>query len=191
MKVFLIIFLWGIFQMQVLKAQKFHMGVMAGLNISTIAGDAVGFGYKMGLHAGILGDYRVSGNINFQPEIYFSQQGALASANKNLRTKYDYIQVPLNLKLFITEVFFFQGGPQFGYLVSAKSKEGDATQNIRDQLNKYDMALGLGFGYRFDWDLQFSFRYNIGITSTSKIPGQSNLYFPNQVLQASVSYFII
>jgi len=164
---------------------------MAGMNISNIVGDAVGFGYKLGLHAGVLGDYRVSGNINFQPEIYFSQQGALASANKNIRTKYDYIQVPLTLKLFLTEVFFFQGGPQFGYLVSAKSKDGDVTQNIKDQLNNYDMAIGLGVGYKFESALQFSFRFNFGITSTSKIPGQSNLYFPNQVIQTSVSYLFI
>lgn len=56
-------------------AQHAAIGVKAGVNSSTISGNA-NFDSKIGFHLGLLGHLHLSGQFALQPELVYSVQGA-------------------------------------------------------------------------------------------------------------------
>jgi len=171
-----------------IRAQDISVGVKGGVNFSTLGGDAEDVRYNTGIHIGGYAFSRVSGNITIQSELYFSQQGAKSDIDINLRTAYSYLNLPILLKFYLRPGFQIHTGPQIGFLLSGKIKDGDVEQDISEQLNKTDVSLALGTGYEFDSGFNFNARFNFGLNSTADNPGQTNMRFTNQVFQISGGY---
>ena len=164
--------------------QETSFGIKAGVNYSTISGDASGVESKIGFHAGVFGIIKPIDALGIQPEMVFSRQGAQASANNDVKFHYDYLNIPVMLNFYPTETFFLQAGPQLGFLVSAKATDGNQTEDIKSQLNTTDFSLGLGMGFDLSHTV-IGFRFNLGLNSTSD---DEDATYPNQVAQVSVGF---
>jgi hypothetical protein len=163
------------------------MGFKAGLNVSSIGGDAQGVESRLGYHAGLFYNMKINDVLGFQPEVVYSTQGAQFEADNDLKVIYSYINVPLMVKYYANENFSIQGGPQVGILASAKAKYQDEDEDIKDQLEPIDLGIGLGLGYEIN-KLQIVARYNYGLTSTAK--DSDDEHYPNRVFQIGVGYVL-
>ena len=161
-------------------------GLKGGLNFANIGGDAQGVESRIAFHAGIFGIIRHSDGFAFSPEFVFSRQGAKAEGNNDIKINYDYINIPLMFNLYPAENFFIQAGPQLGAIIGARISDGDNSEDVANQLNSLDLALGIGIG--FDLHMHtIGLRYNAGLSNTAK-KSNDNQKFPNQVIQISLGF---
>ena len=159
-------------------------GIKGGINYANLGGAAAGVKSKITFHAGLFGIIKPSDRFGIQPEIVFSRQGAAMALDPDVKINYDYVNIPLMLNYYPTEIFYVQAGPQLGLVVSGKITNGKDSEDVTDQLNSTDLALGIGFGF----DLRFAtigLRYNGGLSSTTD-GGNDGEKFINEVLQLSI-----
>jgi hypothetical protein len=164
-------------------------GLKGGLNVSTIGGNASGNSSKIGLHLGVFMDGKISDKVHFQPELLYSSQGSLIAINSDeLRFNYNYMSVPLMLKIYLESGFHIQAGPQIAFLIDANATDGRNSMSVKNQMNGTDFSVCLGMGYEFEGGFLLNARYNIGLNSTTNNPATANQSFPNRVFQLSLGY---
>lgn len=156
-------------------------------------------------NAGVFVNVPLSDAIRFQPELLYSGEGSKLSGSV-LGTNYQqtanlrYLTLPLMFQAQTSSGFFVELGPQFGYLLSAKSENdspgasGDKT-DIKDYLDKFDFAVNGGIGYLSRMGLGINARYSYGITNVIDIKNNdagSDFYtdgeLQNQVIQVGLFY---
>lgn len=167
---------------------QFSVGIKGGLNFAKF--DASQFGEsvkgKTGFHGGAFALIKLS-KIGIQPELIFSQQGSkVRFASGEGEGNFDYINIPVMLKLYTVAGINLQLGPQFGFLSKAEV-DGD---NVKDSFKGSDLSLGIGAGWDLPFGLTIDARYNLGL---SKIEDNDPAYeaVKNQVLQVSLGYKLI
>jgi hypothetical protein len=177
------LFLLGAFALlSVVGAQaQTSFGLKVGLNVANIGGDARNTDPRTGVHAGFFATAPISERFAIQPELLYSQQGFKTD---DFTYTYHYLNIPLIFKGTISGGFHLQVGPQFGILLDAKRKRGNITEDLSDNLNKYDGALALGLGYDVS-RLQISARYNLGLSDVND-GNEKGATYPNNVFQISV-----
>ena len=127
-----------------------------------------------------------------QPEIIFTAQGFdFTQSGVQGHFKTTYINVPVMLKYFVFKGVSLEGGPQLGFLNTAKMTldypNNSETTDIKPGLRSNDLSLNLGVGFQFKNGLNFMARYNYGLTN---IVGRlSEDRFKNRVFQFSAGYF--
>ena len=181
------IFVLALVASATLFAQGPKYGIKAGLNLSRLTGP-VDTDWRPGFHAGFLSHIHVTPAFSLQPEVVYSSQGAKYPYNENqdLKRKLDYINIPVLLQYNFDNGFRLQGGPQIGFLVSAKDKVGDVTLNSStDPYKTIDFSIPLGISYLSYSGLGVDARYNLGITNV--IDG-SPANVRNSVIQLGVFY---
>lgn len=183
----------GLFLLPTLALAQTEFGIKAGLNISDIVMTnyinpdvEADLTLKAGLHAGFFVTGTVNERIGMSGELLYSNKGVKAISNIHLH----YITVPMLVEYRLSRTIHAQIGPELGYMVSATSKYGNAS-NTYD--NKVD--LGLDAGFRFDSPrITFGVRYCVGMfsvrepiafTSTS---GSDKIKYQNRVLQFFAGY---
>ena len=158
-------------------------GLKAGLNISSISDD----GYeesksKAGFYGGVFMNAPLSEQFSIQPEVMYSQLGAktdykLAGTTFSNELKLDYITVPVMFQFRATPAFYLEAGPEFGFLVSAKSKNtvsngngsGSNTNELnKDNFNGFNFGLGLGLGFDITKNFGVNARYTAGFSDVTK-----------------------
>ncbi len=196
-------------------AQQFKFGVKAGLNLATLKGSAVNSDVTMkaGLHAGGLLEIKFTDKLALQPELLYSMQGAKVvdtgteagiTFKDEFKRNLDYINIPIVLKYYPVGGFFLEGGPQAGFLISAKSKNtftettagGTVTHissdtDVKDQYKSVDFSFNLGLGYDFTPNFFAGARYNLGLTNIENQKGNNGAYeadIKNGVLSFSLGY---
>lgn len=104
-------------------------GVKAGLNLSSIVGKGSAEDSKMktGYHFGVLGRTELTEILEVQAELLFSSQGVRLSDTElspesGRRQVFNYLNIPLLVRYGINESLTLEGGPQLGFLLSAKRK---------------------------------------------------------------------
>jgi outer membrane protein with beta-barrel domain len=183
-----------------------RLGLLAGLNLSTVGGDDVDD--AEGRTGGIFGGY-VSLGIGrswaIQPEVLFSMKGATDNSGGDETTlKVNYIEVPLLLRLNIPTAGSVDphvyAGPSFAYRASCKLSGQNAGVSASidcDDLDelagedivdiaKMDWGLALGGGLGFDLAgraLNLGVRYTLGL---KEISNGGDVY--NRVLSFIASY---
>lgn len=170
-----------------------EFGLKAGVNYSKFTSDFelngikhIKYQRKPGLYVGGFLKVEFSGDIQFQPELLFAVQGTGVLIedievvdNNGERTVSDYksninectIAVPLVFRYSVTEFFFLEGGPQFGYIVDRTEKikedpfeyEGYERQTSEYDYDRFDMGLALGTGYHLTEDLILNGRFFFGL----------------------------
>lgn len=174
-------------------------GLKAGVNIASISDD----GYedaksKAGFYGGVFMNAPLSEQFSIQPEVLYSQMGAkvtgtntytvagITTKNKNSASlNLDYITVPVMFQFKATPNFYLEAGPEFGFLVGAKSK-GDTTttttsggasttttesyssRDMKDNFSSFNMGAGLGLGFNFTENFGINARYVAGFTDINK-----------------------
>lgn len=163
--------------------KKVTAGVKAGMNLSTITGDADGADSKFGYHVGVTIDYEFSKNLFILTGIEFTTKGA--KENVEIPTEYNwgydakisinpmYLQVPIHFgyKLDIASEtkMVFRGGPYIAYGVGGKAKltskyTGNEKVNIfrTDGYKNFDFGFGLGTGVEYK-KYAFNVGYDFGV----------------------------
>lgn len=178
----------AIFITTAIQAQHINIGIKAGLNVYNINNDNnVSYDSKTGLNAGLIGHIHLSRYMALQPELVFSAQGAKYTvAGTTTTLQLNYVNVPLLLQYMFDNGFRLQVGPQLGFLASAKSKTGNVSTNIKNNLKSVEIGLGAGIGYVHPaTGFGIDARYNIGL---SNINENSSVKSTNNGFQLGVFY---
>ncbi len=162
------------------------VGLKGGLNFASLnTNSSIKSNYSnhTGYHAGAYVMLKFS-KIALQPEVIFSKQGQTFTFNqKDYNSNYDYINIPIMIKLYLVGGLNLQAGPQFGFLASSKGS---------------DVSIGVGLGWDLPFGLNVGARYNIGVSDINKYSGSNvapayvstmqTSQSKNQVIQISVGY---
>ena len=173
-------------------AQSLRYGVKSGLNLSDIVlanfiNNDVESDYRMkfGFHAGIYCSADLIEQFFLDTELIFSNKGTKAGERINLY----YITIPFLLRYALSDQFSVALGPEFGYLIAARSPLGDVSNTWN---NKLDFGVDLDARYRLAERLQIGARYNAGFSSvidtrssSSSNPGET-IKYQNRTLQFSL-----
>lgn len=164
-------------------ASPVAFGVKAGMNVSSLTNES-GLddqGSKIGFNAGVFANIPVATSFSIQPEVLYSQYGdkydqTIAGTRYSSARHLDYIAVPVMFQYNIIPNLYLEAGPEFGFLVNAKNKLKNETDNntinesgdYKDSLNKFNFGIGLGAGYYFTDNIGITARYVAGATDIYK-----------------------
>lgn len=142
------------------------LGLKAGATLTSFVGADTGnnFDYRFGFLAGGFANIGFARLFAFQPEIIYSQKGANLSGSSDIGVRLHYIDVPLAFHVN-TDGFFFEAGPQVGFLVSARAQHGSASSDATSAYKSVDFGYLAGLGYQLKHGLGIGLRYNGGFTN--------------------------
>ena len=124
---------------------------------------------KLGADVALVVDFPI-GPLSIRPEVHWIQKGAKIEDLDNgtigeVSRTFNYLEVPLLLKLNLG-TFFFLGGPSFGYLLNGTDKDMDGERNDIDldfyKRGEWGLHAGGGIGLG---PLQFDIRYIAGLSN--------------------------
>lgn len=176
------------------------LGVKGGLNLARvdIKEGASNIENRTGFHGGAFALFKLT-KIGIQPEILFSKQGSTFEFdNKDYEANFDYINVPILLKLYLAAGLNLQLGPQFAF--TSTSQIIQTANGVKDEQDakklfdkKSDLALAVGAGWDLPFGLTVDARYNIGLSDIEFTPENTTepINFKNQVIQVSLGYKFI
>lgn len=152
------------------KAQHAHFGIKAGLNASSLSNpDNSDMQSKIGFNVGVLAHIHTSNKMwAFQPELYYSSEGDKSKSNSNQSLNLGYLNLPVLIQYMFNNGFRLEAGPQVGFLMSAKSKVGTTSTDIKDHMQSAVFSIPVGLGYLTTGGLGFDARYNFGISNIYK-----------------------
>ncbi|WP_299885688.1 porin family protein [uncultured Lacinutrix sp.] len=186
-------------------SKKITYGLKGGLNLSTPNGYLTdNTESKLSFHLGAFAEIILSDKFAIQPELQYSIQGAevniktTALGNFTVSDTYEYINIPIMVKYFITEKFNVEVGPQIGYLLNAErdydimsSSNLSSLNNITKDVERIDFGLNFGLGYKLSKHLNVGVRYNLGLSKVVNSPAVTQPKpgkLKNSVFQASIGY---
>lgn len=155
-----------------------NFGVKGGANISTIRltnGDAAD--RVLDFHVGGLAQVKLSDLFAVQPEIMYSRQGMktkMFTRNIRYEDQLSYINIPVLGKYTAESGFHIHTGPQFGFLLSAKTTQPDVNEDKSDFYKKFDFAWALGAGHLTRSGIGFDARFNFSLTNMAKPEGANH-----------------
>ncbi|MGI4835933.1 MAG: porin family protein [Janthinobacterium lividum] len=144
-----------------------------GADTKNAAGNTI-YDYRFGFLAGGFVNIGFARLFAFQPEILYSQKGAKDDKDQGARLQ--YIDVPLAFHLN-TDGFFFEAGPQVGFLTSARYQSGSASVSVIDGYKTVDFGYLAGLGYQLKHGPGVGLRYNGAFTN-----------FPNSTTSGSTTF---
>jgi len=170
-----------------------RFGLKAGANLAklyTVQADAgdEDFSSKTltGLHTGVFATLPVSAAFSVQPEAYFSMEGGKDREEEDAAAHLNFINIPVLLQ-YNAKGFIVETGPQIGLLLSAKSKFGNASEDIKENIKSTAFAWALGAGYRLGNGIGLHARYNLGLSHLPKEDDREGKV-TSRVLQIGLSY---
>ncbi len=196
--ILVVLFVAGI-AFQGMSQVQFAVGLKGGLNLSKfdVNAGASNIDNRTGYHGGAFALIKVT-KIGIQPEILFSKQGSNFQVNTtNYKANFDYINVPIMLKLYLVAGLNLQAGPQFGFLTIDDLKKTvqntNSTQSAQALFSKKnDTSINIGAGWDLPFGLTLDARYNIGLSDIKLQADASNpVSFKNKVIQISLGYKLI
>jgi len=188
------------FSTSALAQQEVKFGPKAGVNFATVNGkDADDAKMLTGFHVGAFAEIKFNDKFAIQPEVLYSAQGAKGKdEGVEVKAKYDYINVPIMAKYYVTENLAFELGPYVGFLMKAEQEGGSVSIDTKDFSNSIDFGAGAGASFNLDNGFFVGARYNLGLT---KIPKKAEMELmpgvtmeseaadvKNGVIQVSVGY---
>ncbi|TRX59573.1 PorT family protein [Fulvivirga sp. M361] len=172
----------------------FRLGLKGGLNFANIDTDTDASS-RTGYHVGAFATIKVS-KFAIQPELIYSSQGAEFefSGVEDAKSNFNYLNIPVLLKLYLIGGLNLQLGPQFGFLLNAESdndvlEELAQTSDLKDAYKGSDVSLGIGAGIDLPFGLTADARYNLGLSEIDDNVALASQ--KNQVFQLSIGYRFI
>lgn len=153
--------------------KKFVMGVKVGLNVATQ--DPIG-NYPRETssivrpHFGVVTESLLFKSLALQADFMYSGHGCkyIGITRKELRSKFDYINVPMFLKWNITDNFSILGGPQFGMIFDQEFQDDRSgvvqKEDFSTRYSRFEVSVGGGLEWKFDNGIGFYARYVYGLT---------------------------
>ena len=174
-------------------AQGISGGLKLGANFANQKFSEDGFDFtpssRTSLHGGFFLTLMVSETFGIQPELLYNSVGSKIDIGAgDIVQQLDYVTVPVLLRYNPVSVFNIHAGPQFGFLMSAKSKYDGDSEDIKDALKGLDLGVGIGAGVDLPMGLGFSARYVMGLSNVAEEVDGSDGTTKNNVVQLSASY---
>ncbi len=165
----------------------FSAGIKGGPNFSTIEGGNANqiYSQRTGFHAGVFANIRLQ-RFGLQPEVVFSSQGAQIDLAQT-EEKFNYVNVPILVKFYLTDFLNIQAGPQYGFMTSAIAESSGGNVNVESLYKDSDLSLALGVGIELPFGLNIEGRYNIGISDINDSPDTTTA-LNNQVYQVAIGF---
>lgn len=148
-------------------AQKAHIGVKGGVNISSLHySNNTTSDSKVGLNLGMLAHIHASTRWAVQPELLYSLEGSSYKLipEGTAHTNLNYLNIPVLLQYMFDNGFRLEGGPQLGFLLSAKTKSGNVTVTSTS-FQSTAVSIPLGVGYLASSGLGLDARYVFGLSN--------------------------
>jgi len=169
------------------------IGIKGGLNFAKLNGSqslSADYNSRTGYHFGAYALIKL-GKIGIQPEVLYSKQGAKYTVNStNFDANFDYINVPILLKLYTVAGINIQVGPQFGFASGGQATTTFAnvttTQNYKDVIKGSDVSIAMGLGWDLPFGLSIDARYNLGVSDNNNSGSSGQI--KNQVIMVSAGY---
>lgn len=167
-----------------------NFGIKAGLNYGKYTPSQISTEYKylLGFYAGGFYKTEITNNWKFQPELLFALQGSKINTKDNPITDsngnplpntstfdFEYeiyeltISIPLPIKLYVTDEFYIESGPQFGFIVDRNITtsqfllSGNDNSFVREGNDNFDFGVCIGIGYDVSKSLSLNIRSFSGL----------------------------
>jgi hypothetical protein len=167
-------------------AQRFDGGVLAGFNASQVEGDTYKGYHKPGAVAGFYVETDIAPAVFAAMEIKYSQKGARKKVTTKDPTKYimrlNYIDLPVYMAFRTSDKSSIIAGISTGFLMSAKEMDnyGETPQEDQDAFNTIDLQPLVGFQFDFMENLKLDLRFALSVLPVRGKPGvNSNSYWLN------------
>jgi Outer membrane protein beta-barrel domain len=168
-----------------------QFGVKAGYNLAnlTTSPSQSGITSNSDFSAGVIASVPLLSSCTLQPEILYSGQGASFSDSfATGKLNYGYLNVPVLFKYQHASGLFAETGPQVGFLLSAKEKDGSQSFDAKSNTQSVDFSWAFGIGYKLPVGLGIDARYNLGLTNLAKGSGSGDGTVKNSVFQFGLFY---
>jgi len=197
-KIILVVLILSAVSFKGFSQAQFAFGLKGGLNLSkfNVKDGGSNINNRTGYHAGAFALVKIA-SFGIQPEVLFSKQGSKFTYDaKNYEANFDYINVPVMLKLYLPLGLNFQIGPQFGFLTVddlKSSVQGQSAQDVAANFKKKkDTSLAVGAGWDLPFHLTIDARYVLGLSDMKFQADPTHpVEFKNKVIQISVGYKFI
>lgn len=178
-----------------------QFGLKGGLNVSTISSE----GYddtkaKVGFYGGAFVNIPASESFSIQPEVIYNNlgsemKGKISGNSYSQKFNLNYLSVPVMFQYKATPQFYLEAGPEFGFLLSAKSKttwnNSSFTSEIdKKDINSFNFGVGLGAGFDITKRIGVNARYVAGFSDVTKPEADpsTNAKNKNNTFQAGVNF---
>lgn len=122
---------------------------------------------RLGLLAGVEGEYYVNDWLGIAAGLNYAQQGwKFEGGGESATTKLDYLNIPVTADFYVAKGLALKTGLQFGFLMSAKEESTD----IKDGCEKLNLSIPIGASYEIS-DFVIDLRYNVSLSKAFKADG--------------------
>jgi len=166
---------------------QIYWGLKGGANVSTL-GTSSGSKPRLGYHLGTYYSQHLEEQYGWQIGLQYSLQGSRVENGANGRLRYNYLSMPILMKLYFAESTYAEIGPQIAYLMSAKYKETGFEEDKTSSVKRWDFLAMGGIGHETEWGGNAGLRFGFGFTNTSGATVGSSTVFRNLLLQLYVSF---
>ena len=122
--------------------------------------------------------------FSLMPELYYTGKGTDFKDFDN-KLKLGYIMLPIVLLYHINTQFMVGLGPYFGFLLSAKDKNDDGSEDVKDNVSGFDFGMKISALYRATSFLTVSLAFSKGFSNIQS-SGSSDQF--NQAFMLAVYY---
>lgn len=167
---------------------SFNLQPKIGVSIANLT-DMKDSDPRVGLVAGVEGEYQVSDIFSISAGALYSMQGAKSTVSAlgqsaTATTKLDYINVPIMANVYVVKGLAVKLGIQPGFKVSSTVKTDlNTSTGSRDiKAQSVDFSIPVGVSYEYS-NFQLDARYNLGLTKVFE-----NGKDKNSVFQITLGY---
>lgn len=171
---------------------SFNLQPKIGVSIANLT-DIKDSDPRVGLVAGVEGEYQASDIFSVSAGVLYSMQGAKSTVSAfgqsaTATTKLDYINVPIMANVYVVKGLAVKLGIQPGFKVSSTKKtdvntslvSGSGSRDIKAQSVDFSIPVGISYEYS---NFQLDARYNWGLTKVFE-----NGKDKNSVFQITLGY---
>ncbi|MET3037829.1 porin family protein [Chryseobacterium sp. NRRL B-14859] len=184
---------------------------------ATGEGTTYKFDAKSTFYVGGMAEYKfndkfaVQGEVLYSPlggkqeeSVAYNEMGVDVTGTEKTDWKLGTVQIPISAKYYATENLAFGVGVNVGIITSAKVKStlnlsGSAlgesfsesettTTDVKDHMNKLNLAPFIGAEYTLENGLFFDARYNLGVSNLAKKEDGENGTLKNSFIQVGVGF---
>lgn len=174
----------------VVEAQGVALGIKGGVNFANQEIETINTDSRTGFHGGIFASLMFSETLGLQPEVLFSSQGSKLELNNfdDVKNEFNYITIPLLLKIKATDIINLYLGPQIGFLTSATRN----SENVKELYKTSDFSAVFGAGLELFKRLELGARYNLGLSNINDSdPELNEIEIKNRMFQIYVGIKLI
>lgn len=167
----------------VVLAQRFDGGILAGYNACQVEGDTYKGYHKPGVVAGFYVQTDVAPAVFIAMEIKYSQKGARNKIKPLQPEKYimrlGYIDLPVYVAFRTNDRGSIIGGLSTGFLLHADEFDEYGKFQVEDQhpFNSIDLQPFLGFQFDFLDNLKADLRFALSVLPVRGKPGEGTNYY--------------